>query len=399
MKKKLLLLGGSNYLLPVIREAHELGIYVITCDYLPENIAHKYSDEYHNVSIIDKEAVLALAKELEIDGVTSFACDPGVVTAAYVAEQMGLPSVGSYEAVSILQNKGRFRAFLSEHGFNAPWSGIYGSVEEAIKDASRFTWPAIVKPVDSAGSKGVTRVDGIDALPAAVEHALDFSFCGSCIIEQFLENRYASSDSDCFSVDGELHFVSFDNQFFDKHAENPYTPAAYSWPSYMPEDAQRELKDELQRLISLLGLRTSLYNIETRLCTDGKPYIMEVSPRGGGNRLSEVLCMATGTNLIRNTVKAVVGLPVEEIGAPVYDGCWAEIILHSEKNGTFRELHIDEDMREYVSERDLWVKPGDYVECFTGANKAIGTLIMHFPSRELMDKSMAELSWFSVITD
>ena len=97
--KKLLLLGGSRYLLPVIREAKALGLYTITCDYLPDNIAHRYSDEYHNVSITDKEATLALARALQVDGVMSFACDPGVVTAAYVAEKMGLPNVGPYESV------------------------------------------------------------------------------------------------------------------------------------------------------------------------------------------------------------------------------------------------------------------------------------------------------------
>ena len=44
--KKILLLGGLRYLIPVIKSAHELGYYVITCDYLPNNIAHQYSDEY-----------------------------------------------------------------------------------------------------------------------------------------------------------------------------------------------------------------------------------------------------------------------------------------------------------------------------------------------------------------
>ncbi len=52
-KKKLMLLGGLRYLLPVIKAAHKEGYYVITADYLPGNIAHKYSDEYCNVSIID----------------------------------------------------------------------------------------------------------------------------------------------------------------------------------------------------------------------------------------------------------------------------------------------------------------------------------------------------------
>ena len=92
-QKKLMLLGGLRYLLPVIEEAHKLGVHVITADYLPDNIAHKYSNEYCNVSIIDKEAVLKAAQELQIDGILSHAVDPGVVSAAYVAEKMGLPFV------------------------------------------------------------------------------------------------------------------------------------------------------------------------------------------------------------------------------------------------------------------------------------------------------------------
>lgn len=93
--KRILLLGGLRYLLPVIKAAHELGYYTITCDYLPDNVAHKFSDEYYNASIIDKEAVLKISEKSNIDGIMSFACDPGVTTAAYVAEKLGLPHSGS----------------------------------------------------------------------------------------------------------------------------------------------------------------------------------------------------------------------------------------------------------------------------------------------------------------
>ena len=111
--KKLLLLGGSRYLIPIIKAAHELGIYVITCDYLPDNEGHKYADEYHNISIIDREAILDLAIELKIDGILSFATDPGVVVAAYVADRLNLPSP-PYESVRILQNKDLFRNFFEK---------------------------------------------------------------------------------------------------------------------------------------------------------------------------------------------------------------------------------------------------------------------------------------------
>ena len=395
--KKLLLLGGAHYLLPVIREAHELGLYVVTCDYLPDNAAHRHADEYRNVSIIDKEAVLQTAKELGIDGVMSFACDPGVTTAAYVAEHLGLPFAGSYESVSILQDKGRFRAFLRDHGFTVPWARRYTEKAAALADADGFPWPMIVKPVDSAGSKGVTRVDSPEALPAAIDHALAFSFGGAFIVEQFIQQQGFSSDTDCFSVDGKLVYCSFDEQRFDPAAENPYTPAAYTWPSSMPEEVQRELRSELQRLVTLLGLKTSVYNIETRQGTDGKAYIMEVSPRGGGNRLCEVLEMATGTRLIRNAVKAAVGLPVDGMSDPVYKGHWAEIILHSELDGTFQELWIDPALRTHVAEIQIWVSPGDRVERFSGANKAIGTLIMNFPDRETLERCMTDDGWYRVV--
>ena len=397
--KKLLLLGGAQYLLPVIEEAHKLGLYVITCDYLPDNIAHKHSDEYRNVSIIDKNAVLDTARELGIDGVMSFACDPGVVTAAYVAEKLGLPFAGSYEAVSILQNKGRFRRFLTENGFNVPWAKSYSDPDDALDDSAGFNWPIIVKPVDSAGSKGVTRVDSPDALPAAIKHAKTFSICGDFIIEEFITQQGFSSDTDCFSVDGILRYCSFDEQHFDAHADNPYTPAAYAWPSTMPAWAQAELRQELQRLITLLGLGTGLYNIESRLGTNGKTYIMEVSPRGGGNRLSEVLSMAAETNLVANAVKAAVGLPVDEMHDPVYNGHWMEIILHSDRDGTFRALDIAPELESAVVQRDLWVKPGDAVERFSGANKAIGTLVMNFPTREDAEKYMADNSWYNIVVE
>ena len=389
--KKLMILGGLRYALPVIRAAHELGLYVITADYLPDNIAHKYSDEFCNVSIVDKEATLKAAQERKIDGIISFACDPGVVTAAYVAEKMGLPSVGSYDAVSLLQNKGRFRKFLTDNGFNVPTAKGYTEIEEALKDVSLFHWPVIVKPTDSAGSKGVNRVDDPEKLREAIEYALSFSRGKEFIIEDFITQHGFSSDTDSFSVNGELKFVSFNSQRFDPNAENPYTPAAYSWPSSMTEEHQKELTGEIQRLIKLLGLGTSIYNIETREGTDGKAYIMECSPRGGGNRLAECLEYATGVKPVENAVRAAMGMPVTEVEQKPYNGCWAEVILHSDKAGVFDSLWISDEIRDAVFERDLWIEPGTAVGGFSAANEAIGTLVLRFEDEETLQKVMADI--------
>ena len=398
-QKKLMLLGGLRYLLPVIESAHKLGYYVITCDYLPDNIAHKYSDEYHNVSIIDKEAVLALAKELQIDGIMSFAVDPGVVTAAYVQEQMGLPAFGPYESVCILQNKDRFRNFLTQHGFNVPKAKGFASIEEAMAEKYWYPWPVIVKPTDSAGSKGVTRVDRLEDLRPALEVAFTHSLSKRVIVEEFIEKAGCSSDTDSFSVDGELKFVSFSAHRFDEHAPNPYTPSAYSCPSTMTAEQEAELTSEIQRLLKLLGMRTSIYNIETRVGTNGKPYIMEVSPRGGGNRLAEMLRFATGVDLITNAVRAAVGDEVVAVEQKPYNGHWAEVILHADKDGHFFSLDMDSVFKEkHVKQIDLWVKKGDKVSAFRGANDAIGTLVLQFDTEEELVLALAQQElWMQVV--
>ena len=395
--KKIMLLGGARFLLPVIEAAHKLGCYVITCDYLPDNYAHKYADEYCNVSIIDKEAVLEAAKKLQIDGIISFACDPGVATAAYVAEKMGLPSSGSYESVSILQNKGKFRKFLADNGFNVPVARSYTCVEDALKDVDIYQWPVIVKPTDSAGSKGVQRVDKSEQLRESIEYALSFSHCNEFIIEEFLEKVGHSSDTDSFSVDGELKFVSFSAQRFDEKASNPYTPSAYSWPATISDEHQKELTEEIQRLLTLLNMRSSIYNIETRECTNGKAYIMEVSPRGGGNRLAEMVRYATGVDLIENAVRAAIGEPITEVEQKPYNGCWAEVILHSEKEGAFDKLWINDDIKDNIIEEDLWVEVGDIVRGFSGANEAIGTLVLKFETQERLQEVLDNIEKYITI--
>lgn len=398
MKKKLMLLGGIRYLLPVIKAAHEQGYHVITADYLPDNIAHKFSDEYVNVSIIDKEAVLKVAQEKQIDGIMSFGVDPGVVAASYVQEKMGLPSFGPYESVCILQNKDRFRAFLAENGFNVPKAKGYAQISDVLKDADRFDYPVIVKPTDSAGSKGVSRVDNKTQLETAAAFAFSKSLSGHIIVEDFIDKQGCSSDTDSFSIDGQLKIVDFNAQRFDVSASNPYAPAAFSWPATFTKDQEAYLTSEIQRLLTLLGMKTNIYNIETRIGTNGKPYIMELTPRGGGNRLCEMLHYATGVDMITAMTRYIVGDSVPVIEQKPYNGHWAEVILHADKSGTFDHLEISPTLPAEVVEEDLWVKKGEEVHSFEGANDAIGTLVLKFEKEDEMVKAIENVSsWMKVI--
>ncbi|MBS5964989.1 MAG: ATP-grasp domain-containing protein [Finegoldia magna] len=395
--KKLLILGGSSYLIPVIEAAKNLGVYTITCDYLPNNIGHKFSDEYHNISITEKDKVYELAKRLEVDGIISFATDPGVVTAAYVCEKLNLPSP-PLKSVEILQNKGKFRKFLKENNFNVPYFNTFKTYEDLKNQIGEIKFPVIIKPVDSAGSKGVSRVDRLEDIEEAARIAFNHSFSGEIIVEQFIKKNGNSSDSDCFSVDNELKFASFSSQLFDEKAPNSFVPSAFIWPSDMGGTHKENLENELDRLVKLLDLGTSIYNIETRVGTDDKEYIMEVSPRGGGNRISEILKLATKQDLILNNIKFALGMELDIVTKPVYHDVIAFYVIHSNYDGVFRDFHIDESFyNEHVMDINLNVNKGEKIYKFEGANNTIGNIILRFESYEdakfyLTDES----KWFKL---
>jgi hypothetical protein len=126
---------------------------------------------------------------------------------------------------------------------------------------------------------------------------------------------------------------------------------------------------------------------------------MELTPRGGGNRLCEMLRYATGVDMITAITRAMVGDEPEAIEQKPYNGNWAEIILHAEKDGEFVKLHIVPSLPAEVVEEDLWVRPGDFVHGFEAANDAIGTLVLRFDNAEELEKVITnQEKWLKVVT-
>lgn len=159
MEKKILLLGGSLFQIPSIKTAKKMGYHTIVCDFLPDNPGQHFADEYYQTSTTDKDAILALSRKLNIDGIVCYASDPAAPTAAYVAEKMGFPT-SPYKSVELLSNKDKFREFLAAHHFHVPRAKgyAYEEFDQMMKEIEDFHFPVMVKPVDSSGSKGVEKL-------------------------------------------------------------------------------------------------------------------------------------------------------------------------------------------------------------------------------------------------
>ena len=399
--KKVLLLGGSHFQVPSVKTAKELGYYTITCDYCPDNPGHKYADEYYNVSTTDKEAVLELARRLKIDGIVCYASDPAAPTAAYVAEKLGLPT-SPYKSVEILANKDKFREFLKENHFNVPKAKgyAYDEIEIMQKEIMEFKFPVMVKPVDSSGSKGVKKIDSPSDIAEAVEEAMAYSRCKRFIIEEYVEKYGYQIAGDGFSVDGELVFRCFANEHFDASGINPYVPIGESWPYYLPERVHNKIHTEIQRALSLLGMKTQAYNFDIRVDEDENVYLMEIGPRNGGNLIAQVTQYATGVDMVTYTIKAAMGEDCKDLHMVEPVGYWSNYMVHSQQSGILQEVQIDETFKkENIVEFEMMFQPGDMIEAFTGSNGTLGTMILKFNSKEEMLEKMDHMErWVKVIT-
>lgn len=397
--KKVLLLGGSHFQVPSVITAKKMGLHVVTCDYLPDNPGHKYADEYYNVSTTDKEAVLQLAKKLKVDGVVCYASDPAATTAAYVCENLGLPT-NPYKSVEILSNKDMFRDFLQKNGFHTPKAKGYCTIEEALSEIHEFKFPIMVKPVDSSGSKGVCKIESAEQLKDVVDNALRYSRVKRFILEEYVEKKGYQIAGDGFSVDGELRFRCFANEHFDSSGINPYVPIGESWPYNMPSHIHDKIHKEMQRALTILGMKTNAYNFDARIDQDERVYLMEIGPRNGGNLIPQVTKYATGVDMVEYTIRAAMGESCDELKMVEPKGFWSCYMLHSQSEGELEEVWMDDAFREKnLVEYSMSYKKGDMVESFTGSNGTLGTMILKYDSMdEMLDKMDHMERWVKVIT-
>lgn len=382
--KKILMLGGSLYQAYAIKEAKRLGYYVITCDYCPENPGHQFADEYHNVSTTNKAAVLKLAKELQIDGIVAYASDPAAPTAAYVAEQLGLPT-SPYKSVEILSNKDLFRDFLQKNGFNCPKAKGYTKAVDARNDTHLFQLPVMVKPVDSSGSKGITKLTDWGNLDAAIEEALSYSRSKRFLIEEFIVKKGHQISGDAFSVDGKLAFYCFGNEFYNPNCDKDFAPLGECWPFQMDEQYIEDLTEQLQRLFTLLGMRSNAYNVEAIVGEDENVYLLEVGARSGGSLIPQVTEYATGVNMVTYVIKAAMGEDCSDLQLAPVMGYWSNYMVHSNVTGKFKSIRFDEEFKKkHLVDWVTDLKVGDEVHRFRGAQDCIGEFILRYENMEQM---------------
>lgn len=377
--KKILLLGGSAQQVIAIKTAKRLGYYTVLCDYLPDNPGQFVADKYYNVSTTDVEAVYKVAKEEAVNGILAYASDPAALPASIVAERLGLPTNPS-KSVSILGVKHNFRKFLAEHDFACPKNLTFTvgtSIDEIKAKISGLHFPIVVKPTDSSGSKGVTVLKNFNDLQTAISWAESYSRNKILIVEEFIESDFPYViGGDIFVENGKVIFWG-EMACLRGNKYNGLVPLGKKSPAGLNNKQIANLHNELQRMITLLGIKFGELNIEILLDKNDNVHFLELGPRAGGNMIPIELSDIFGVNLVEANVLAAMG-EATNLHPVRKEGYFTTYVLHSYEGGKFQGITISNKIKANMYRRELYKKSGDVVEVFDGAGKAVGILFLRF---------------------
>ena len=384
--KKIMMLGGNFLQMSAIKCAKELGYYVISVDYLPDNPGHKFSDEYHNVSTTDKYKILKLAKELQIDGILSYASDVSAPTAAYVAEKLGLPT-NPYKSVEILTHKELFKQFMINNNLRVAKGQAFNDKDAARKYFNNLMLPVIIKPTDSSGSKGVCKVTSYAEFDEAYDEALSYSMSGKVMIEEFISKKGYQIDGDGFIKNGNIEFFGV----MDQHNNiimNPHAPIGLSFPSVQGKIYQGKARKLIQSVFDKLDIKFGAFNFEYIIDENGEINLLEIGPRNGGNFIPDTIKYATGIDMVEASIKACVGDDYSDALKIKYAKNASSYVIHSMETGVFKSLKIHPYIQNRIVKQELFVKPGDKVMRFKNGGDSIGAMVISFDNTGQMNEMM-----------
>jgi len=246
--------------------------------------------------------------------------------------------------------------------------------------------PVIVKPIDSSGSKGIRRIETIDAFPSAFEYALQFSKDKKVIVEEFLYRDGYQIGGDGFVVNGKLVFCGMTNAHFDSSC-NSLAPTGGSLPSVFSKHILDDVRCEVQRLLTLLNMKTGALNFEFQYDKNGNFMILEIAARNDGNRFPEVINYATNVNMIKYIVDAALGLDCSDIKMKDVKGFYSYYAVHALQDGIMKNIWYSDEIKENIIDESIYINIGESVKKFNGSDNTVGVIIMKFSSQgEMLEK-------------
>lgn len=351
-----MILGAGEGQIPLIRRSKDAGWHTIVVS--PQGDYHGFAlaDEIAYCNIADVDAIVDLAQTMQIDAIATDQTDIPVMAIQKVAKKMGLPAIRC-EDINNFRYKSRMRQLCHSAGIKTiPYlvSDNLTEIEKFFRSMDNNV--VILKPVDSQGSRGVTRVDSFSELQEAYEKAMSYSKEKKVIVEHFIDGQEVEVDTVMYN--DEIRAVLI-GDVFNFQSIQIFSAYERIYPSQLPEITQEEIRRVNAQTLSVLGLHTGWTHGEYMVANNGDVYLLEVGARGGGNFIGSdivktmigvstdemAFCTAIGDNSFYNEVGLTnkccaykcFCLPEGQISAISIDEEWlnSDFVLRHNLNGLY----------------------------------------------------------------
>lgn len=372
MKKKVMILGAGIFQVPLIRKARELGLQTLVVSPVGNYPGIGLADIFIESDTTDKEKVLAMAMQYNIDAIVTTGTDVSIPTLAFVANRMGLKGPDPEVAETVTFKTG-FRRFQQKRELTHPLFSRCTSREDALRFYRENNCKMVVKPDDASGSRGVSIVlpgNETAEVILAFDKALSFSRNKTVCAEEFVPGTEVGGDA--FLQDGKVAFITTTKKYMDG-----LIVKGHSIPGVLGSSDMQRVKIELENTTRALGYKDGPVNFDV-IITQNRVVILEMGLRNGGNGITDIVYHAIGVDLVEVQLQYALGM-IPEIN-PKMSEKYSSYVFGGPGRGVFKSITPYEKIKEEIPEvcqMILAKKTGDIVETFEHNANLIGYLIIN----------------------
>ena len=313
--KTVLFVGAGRHQRRAIAQARARGLRVVAVDRNPDAPGLAEADVAEVVDFSDVDAVVDVARRHTVDGVLTISADRAVPVVAAVAEALGLPGIGT-ETAHVMTQKIAMRRVLADAGVPQPQFAAVRNVHEGYAALERVGFPAVLKPADSGGQRGVFRLDSIDDLERHLHAALAESPTDEAIVEEYVEALELNGlvvvrDGDAFPLT------------LSDRLRPPGIGFGVGWIHVYPATIFGDQLEEAERVavhaVRALGLENGIAFPQLLATDDGRVLVIEVAARIPGGQMADLARHATGVDLVEIALRQALGEEVpDEVARPAF---------------------------------------------------------------------------------
>lgn len=370
MSKKVIILGAGVYQVPLIKQAKEMGLFVIVCTIPGDYPGLKEADKIYYYDIKDKENILNMAISEGVQAILTTGSDVGVGTIGYVCDKLALKGINEGAAV-IASDKAKMKEMLCANKVQtAEYIKIY-SIKELEYCAKKLGYPLVVKCVDKSGSRGVVKVDYGQSLKKAYNNAMEVTDMEYIIAEQFISGYEIGLDG-CITDDS-IYLWPHDKIVYNNGSS--MVPIGHAMPINCRDELFEEILSQAKLSVRALGINNTFFNMDIMI-NNGKAYIIEVGARLGATCIPEVVSNHYNFNIYEQLLNMALGNKIT-VPSKAVNSCIGRLII-SEKDGKLKGIHMQDNAQELSQLVDykLDYEIGQNVPKFNIGPNRIGHLVM-----------------------